>query len=105
VHFCGLGDIAGVVVRPDGPDQHLISHSGIAGHTMRRLQEFTYSWPPGSVIVLHSDGIGSHWSLAKYAGLSERRPDVIAGVLYRDFRQDRADATVVVARHAAEPQP
>ena len=102
VHFCGLGNIAAVILRPGGPDQRLISQSGIAGHTMRRMQEFTYNWPPGSMIIMHSAGIGSHWSLRKYAGLSERRPDVIAGVLYRDYRRDREDATVVVARRDAD---
>lgn len=105
VHFCGLGNIAAVILRPGGPDQHLISHNGIAGHTMRRLMEYTYLWPPGSLIVLHSAGIGSHWSLGKYAGLSERRPDVIAGVLYRDFRRDGEDATVVVVRRDEESRP
>lgn len=102
VHFCGLGNIAAVILRPEGPDQHLISQNGIAGHTMRRMQEYSYHWPPGSMIILHSAGIGSHWSLGKYAGLSERRPDVIAGVLYRDFRRGREDATVVVARRDPE---
>jgi hypothetical protein len=102
VHFCGLGNIAAVIQRPEGPDQHLISQNGIAGHTMRRLMEYTYSWPPASLIVLHSEGIGSHWSLARYAGLSKHRPDVIAGVLYRDFRRNGEDATVVVARRDEE---
>jgi hypothetical protein len=101
VRFCGLGNIAAVLLRPDGSDQHPISQSGIAGHTMRRLHEYTYNWPPGSMIVMHSAGIGSHWSLARYAGLAERRPDVIAGVLYRDYRRDGEDATVVVARRDA----
>jgi hypothetical protein len=97
--FCGLGNIAGAIVRPDGSSQSLVSHPGIAGHTMRRLREFTYEWPAGSLIVLHSDGLSTHWSLDPYAGLSSRRPDVIAGVLYRDFRRVRDDATVVVARN------
>jgi anti-sigma regulatory factor (Ser/Thr protein kinase) len=99
--FCGLGNIAGALVRPDGSSQSLVSHPGIAGHTMRRLREFTYEWPPGSLIVLHSDGLSTHWSLDPYAGLSSRRPDVIAGVLYRDFRRVRDDATVVVARNGS----
>jgi anti-sigma regulatory factor (Ser/Thr protein kinase) len=97
--YCGLGNIAGAIVRPDGSSQSVVSHAGIAGHTMRRLQEFTYVWPPGSLIVLHSDGVSTHWSLAPYAGLFSRHPDVIAGVLYRDFRRHRDDATVVVARN------
>jgi anti-sigma regulatory factor (Ser/Thr protein kinase) len=97
--FCGLGNIAGAIVRRDGSSHSLVSHPGIAGHTMRRLQEFTYEWPAGSLIVLHSDGLNTHWSLDPYAGLLTRHPDVIAGVLYRDFRRMRDDATVVVARN------
>lgn len=97
--FCGLGNIGGAILRPNGTTQSLVSHPGIAGHTMRRLQEFTYDWPAGSLIVLHSDGLSTHWSLEPYKGLSARHPDVIAGVLYRDFRRVRDDATVVVARN------
>ena len=32
VHYCGLGNISGVVVKPDGTEQHLVSLAGIAGH-------------------------------------------------------------------------
>jgi anti-sigma regulatory factor (Ser/Thr protein kinase) len=97
--FCGLGNISGAIVRPDGESHSVVSYPGIAGHTMRRLQEFTYEWPAGSLIVLHSDGLSTHWSFDSYKGLMSRHPDVIAGVLYRDFRRVRDDATVVVARN------
>jgi len=97
--YCGLGNISGVIVRPDGRTQHMVSHNGIAGHTMRRLQEFTYEWPPGSLAIVHSDGVGTDWSIDKYRGLNTRRPDVIAGVIYRDHRRQRDDSTVVVARN------
>jgi hypothetical protein len=94
-----LGNIAGAIVKPDGATHRLVTHPGIAGHTMRRLQEFTYEWPTGSVLILHSDGLGTQWSLQRYAGLLLRRPDVIAGVLYRDFRRPHDDVTVVAARN------
>jgi hypothetical protein len=48
---------------------------------------------------MHSDGVGTHWSLSKYAGLQRHRPDVVAGVLYRDHRRGTDDATTVVTRH------
>jgi anti-sigma regulatory factor (Ser/Thr protein kinase) len=100
--YCGLGNISGVIVAGTGAAQHLVSHNGIAGHTMRRLQEFTYDWGPGSLLILHSDGVGTHWSVDKYGGLATRRPDVIAGVIYRDHRRGRDDATVVVATNGAD---
>lgn len=97
LRYCGLGNISAVVIRPDGREQHLVSLAGIAGHIMRRLQAFTYEWPRGSTLVMHTDGVGTHWSLGKYGGLARRRPDAIAGVLYRDHRRGRDDTTAVAA--------
>ena len=97
--YCAVGNVSAVVARPNGEEQHCITLPGIAGHAMRRVQTFTYEWPRGSLLIMHTDGIATHWSLAKYPGLMRRRPDVIAGVLYRDHRRGTDDATVVVARH------
>ena len=77
LRFCGIGNISAVIIRPDGESQHLVSLSGIAGHVMRRVQPFAYDWPPGSILIMHSDGIGSHWSLAsqEWPGVAARRRD------------------------------
>ena len=99
LHFCGLGNISGVISRAGGGDQHLVSLAGIAGHVARRLQKFTHPWLPGDLLVMHSDGIGTHWAISQYPGLGSRHPGVIAGVLARDHRRRNDDATVVVARH------
>jgi len=99
LRFCGVGNTSAVIVKLDGQSQHLVSLPGIAGHAIRRLQTFTYDWPRGGLLVMHSDGIGTHWSLAG-DGLASRRADVIAGVLFRDHRRGRDDASVVVASNA-----
>jgi anti-sigma regulatory factor (Ser/Thr protein kinase) len=99
--YCGLGNIAGVIAAPGQRARHLVSHSGIAGHTRCRFQEFQYDWPDGSLLVMHTDGISGSWDLDAYAGLSVRQPDIIAGVLYRDWNRGRDDATVVVTRNGA----
>jgi anti-sigma regulatory factor (Ser/Thr protein kinase) len=96
LQYCGLGNISATLVAPAGEETHLVSLSGVAGHVMRRLRPFTYQWSRGSLLVMHTDGIGTRWSLGKYAGLIGRRPEVIAGVLYRDSKRGRDDATVVV---------
>ena len=70
---------------------------------MRKVQEFEVEWPPGATVVLHSDGIASQWNLAKDANLAARRPAVVAGALYRDWRRERDDATVVVLRETGGP--
>jgi anti-sigma regulatory factor (Ser/Thr protein kinase) len=97
VTFCGIGNIAGVIVG-DGHPRSTVSHGGIAGHRVVKIQTFTYPWPAGGLLVLHSDGITSHWSLDAYPGLRLRDPALVAGVLYRDFVRGRDDATVVVVR-------
>ncbi|OLB97884.1 MAG: hypothetical protein AUH30_09400 [Candidatus Rokubacteria bacterium 13_1_40CM_68_15] len=95
--YAGLGNIAGAVLA-DGRMRHMVSHNGIAGHEARRLNEFSYPWPDGALVVLHSDGLGTHWDLGRYSGLIQREPSLIAGVLYRDFARRRDDVVVVVAR-------
>jgi hypothetical protein len=102
VRYCGLGNIAARVTNRNGQQHQLVSLSGIAGHIVRRLQSFTVSWVPGAMLVMHSDGIGTHWSLDDYPGLARRQPGVIAGVIARDHRRGNDDATVVVARHSEE---
>jgi anti-sigma regulatory factor (Ser/Thr protein kinase) len=101
VRFCGLGNISGVILG-DGPDRQLVSHNGTAGLVAGRIDEFTYPWPPGALLVLHSDGLTTRWGLDRYPGLARRHPGLIAAVLYRDFSRGRDDVTVVVARESSE---
>jgi hypothetical protein len=99
VRYAGVGNIAAAVISP-GASRRLASHNGTAGHQVARIQEFTYPFPPGALLVLHSDGLNTHWKLDSYPGLAARHPGIIAGVLYRDFNRGRDDATVVAARIA-----
>jgi len=99
LRYCAVGNIAAVVSRLDGSEQHLVTLPGIAGHVSRRVQTFTYTWPRGSILVMHSDGVGTHWSPAQYAGSLHQDPAALAGAIYRDHRRGTDDATVVVARH------
>jgi anti-sigma regulatory factor (Ser/Thr protein kinase) len=100
VRFAGLGNISGAIAGPT--DAHsFVSHNGIAGHEMRKIQEFTYQWPMDSLLVMHSDGVSARWDLGRYPGLASRHPSVVAGVLYRDYSRGRDDALVVVVRATA----
>ena len=97
VCFAGVGNVAGAVVTA-GAARSMVSHNGTLGHDARKIAEFTYPFGRDALLVLHSDGLSSRWSLDAYPGLAARQPGVIAGVLYRDFRRERDDATIVVAR-------
>jgi len=100
VVFAGIGNVAGCIVGKEGVRQ-LVSLNGTAGHTVRKVNEFTYPWPEDALLIMHTDGLGGRWNLADYPGLSERDPSVVAGVLYRDYSRGRDDVTVVAARERA----
>jgi anti-sigma regulatory factor (Ser/Thr protein kinase) len=98
--FAGVGNIAGSIV--SGADSRgLFSHNGTAGVQVRKIQQFDYPWPPAGMLVLHSDGLQSRWSLEAHPGVARRHPAVVAGLLYRDFARGRDDLTVAVVRAAA----
>ena len=99
LHFAGVGNIAGVVI--DDGRRALVSHNGIVGHTMRKVQEFEAPFPPGALCILCSDGIQTQWDLNKYPGLQGRSPSLIAAILMRDFSRGRDDAMVLVVRRMA----
>jgi anti-sigma regulatory factor (Ser/Thr protein kinase) len=97
IGFAGIGNIAGAIVS-GGQRRSLVSHHGIAGISARRIQEFSYPWTAGDLLVLHSDGLGSHWSLDAYPGVALRHPTLAAALLYRDHSRGSDDTTVVVLR-------
>ena len=100
VRFAGIGNVNAIV--HDGTARRaLVSHNGIVGHNMRKVQEFTAPFPPGALCVLTSDGIQTQWDLGDYPGLHARAPALVAAVLMRDFIRRRDDAMVLVARRRA----
>jgi anti-sigma regulatory factor (Ser/Thr protein kinase) len=98
LHFAGVGNIAACLFDAGTGRRHLVSHNGIVGSNMRKVQEYAAEWHAGSMLIMHSDGIGTRWNLASYHGLEMRHPVLIAAVLYRDFARKRDDITVLVIR-------
>jgi anti-sigma regulatory factor (Ser/Thr protein kinase) len=101
LRFAGVGNISGAICTTDS-DRRMVSYNGTVGHELRKVQEFTYPFPKGALLVMHSDGLSARWSLDSYPGLAVRDPALIAGVLYRDFRRERDDVTVLVLRDGQE---
>ncbi|MEX1829809.1 ATP-binding protein [Luteibacter sp. CQ10] len=93
LRYCGVGNIAGSLVSADA-SRGLASHPGIMGMATRRMQAFDFPGTTGKLLVMHSDGLQSRWSLRDYPGLANRHPAVITSVLYRDFDRGRDDVTV-----------
>ena len=97
VTFCGVGNISGALHRP-GKVVHLISQNGTVGHQMRQVRSFDYPFIEGDLLVMHTDGISTHWSLDTYPGLMGAHASSVAAVLHRDFNRGRDDATVLAVR-------
>jgi anti-sigma regulatory factor (Ser/Thr protein kinase) len=97
IRYAGVGNIAASVVTGD-QCRHMVSHNGTVGHEVRKIQEFQYPFPPEALVIMHSDGLQTHWRLDRYPGLTSRGPAVIAGLLYRDFSRGRDDVTVLALR-------
>ena len=98
--FAGIGNVSARIENRGKPRQ-LVSHNGTLGHNVRKIQEFPFDLPAGSAIILHSDGLSAHWTLADYPGLMAKHPALIAGVLYRDHDRGRDDVTVVAIKNGA----
>lgn len=97
VRFCGVGNIAGAVV--SGAEKRtMVSIGGVAGYRDPTIRTFDYLLPPGSVVVLHSDGVRARWGAAELAAVLGRSPLLIAATLLRDAALRRDDACVLVGR-------
>jgi len=97
VRYVGCGNIAGCICNP-GKARNMVSHNGIVGLDVRKIQEYEYPWPEGSLLIMHSDGMATRWTMDDYPGLAAKDTSLVAGVLYRDWKRGNDDITVVVAR-------
>lgn len=96
VRFAGIGNISAWVLQHGR--RALVSHNGIVGHNMRKVQEFAAPFPPGALCIMHSDGLQTQWDLEAYPGLAARHPSLVAAILMRDFSRRRDDAMVLAVR-------
>ena len=95
VQFCAVGNTVSALVGAHKP-KSLASMNGTAGLQLGKPQEFTQEWAPGSLLVMHTDGITSRWRLESYPGLEQHDPAILAAVLHRDCSRPRDDATALV---------
>ena len=98
--FAGVGNI-GARLRTEGIWQPLLSRPGIVGaYRPALIPEHQTPWKPGSLLVLHSDGLPSRWTPPQDPHLDHHDPAVIAAVVLRDAssaaRPPRDDTTVAV---------
>ena len=96
--FAGVGNIAATLIDAENGVRRMISNNGTVGHIARHMRDFSYPLTSATLVVLASDGLATSWNLGSYPGLQTHHPSLIAGVLWRDFRRERDDVTVFIAR-------
>jgi anti-sigma regulatory factor (Ser/Thr protein kinase) len=104
VTAAGVGNISMRIMKSGGSESFGCDN-GTLGTGVPKIREYTRPWVHGNVLVMHSDGIKTHWQNDEYPGLLHRHPGVVAGLLYRDFRRERDDATVIAVRQLNPNRP
>jgi anti-sigma regulatory factor (Ser/Thr protein kinase) len=96
-HYAGVGN---VMVRVFNAPERIspISANGTLGARLGTVRVWTYPWATGATLIMASDGVSASWDIESYPGLLHRTPQLIAGLLMRDYGRNADDATVLVAR-------
>jgi anti-sigma regulatory factor (Ser/Thr protein kinase) len=101
--LASVGNVSALLLTRE-QSRGLPAQNGTVGaHFPSRIHETSVAFADGAYFVLHSDGIQSRWSLDGHPGLLTCHPAVIAGVIARDFRRGRDDATVLVLQWGESP--
>src|SRR5262249_3307293 len=91
--FVGVGNISSRIYSYFS-STGCVSTQGIVGNQIRTLMENTYDWVPGSILLMHSDGIKASASLE--SGKPGKSALMLAAEIYRDYYRANDDATVAV---------
>ena len=95
--YAGVGNVEVRVVGASEPARPIPSN-GTLGARLSQVRVWPHRWQEGTTLVIASDGISATWDAAAYPGLFNRSPQLLAGVLLRDYARNSDDATVLVYR-------
>ncbi|MFC9284157.1 SpoIIE family protein phosphatase [Streptomyces collinus] len=108
--FAGVGNI-GARLLTAGSWEHLVSHPGIVGAQFPATVPVRRApWRPGSLLVLHSDGLPGRWVPPDDPELLTHAPAVVAATVLRDagsaaspVRDDTCVAVLAADHPAGRP--
>jgi anti-sigma regulatory factor (Ser/Thr protein kinase) len=96
-NYAGVGNIEVRVLGASDPARP-IPANGTLGARLSQVRVWPHRWQEGTTLVIASDGISATWDMNAYPGLITKSPQLLAGVLLRDFARSSDDATVLVYR-------
>ncbi|MDT5269240.1 MAG: hypothetical protein QOH49_1426 [Acidobacteriota bacterium] len=95
--YAGVGNVEVRVLGATDPARP-IPANGTLGARLSQVRVWPHHWQEGTTLVIASDGISATWDANAYPGLVNKSPQLLAGVLLRDFSRIADDATVLVYR-------
>lgn len=97
MHYAGVGNVSARVF--NAPERVTpIPSNGTLGARMGRVRVWKQKWTEDATVVMTSDGLSESWDINSYPNLLERNPQLLAGILMRDYARQNDDATVLVAK-------
>ena len=96
--ICGIGNISTRLYH-GLENKTYTPYNGIVGHNIPRTINFTtLPYIKHQLIVMHSDGLKTRWSLNDLPSILKRDPAVIAAVLYKGNVRGNDDTSVFVGK-------
>jgi len=97
VTVASVGNIS-VRVFGEGAPITVLARRGVVGLSSLSPLTTVCPWAPGSILIMHSDGLHSRWSWQDFPDLAQQPSDRIARRLLSALGKPEDDATVLVAR-------
>jgi anti-sigma regulatory factor (Ser/Thr protein kinase) len=97
LEFASVGNIEARLLHAD-MSHNLIARRGIVGLTSPPPIVSVQQWQPDATLILHSDGIRSHWGRGVVDDVLDASASVLARAILSRLRKDTDDATVLVMR-------
>jgi len=96
--FASVGNIE-VRVFPHSEPFRFAMRRGVVGLSAPDALVTEHPWPPDHVLVLHTDGLRTHWGWKDFPGVADQPATAIAQELLRLLAKEEDDATVIVVRN------
>jgi anti-sigma regulatory factor (Ser/Thr protein kinase)/serine/threonine protein phosphatase PrpC len=95
--FASIGNIETRIFNSPEPVKFVIRR-GIIGLNAPNPVVTQHHWVPGSIMVMHSDGVETHWQWEDFPELANEAATITAQRLLHVLAKEEDDATVVVVR-------
>ena len=95
--FASLGNIE-VRVFPDSRPFRFTIRRGVIGLNAPEVVVSEHPWPSDHMLILHSDGLRTHWNWKDFPEMDHQPAAVLAQEFLRALAKEEDDATIIVVR-------